>query len=63
MVEKTFVNAHVSMQRSGHFVRRLPKVQTYEQASIIRMMATDLQDIEILTRVSGGNMIAIKAEC
>ena len=26
-------------------------------------MATDLQDIENLTRVSGGDVIAIKAEC
>ena len=62
IVEK-IANANVSMRRSGYFVKRLPKVQTFEQASIIRMMATDLQDITILTKVSGGNVIAIKAEC
>ena len=49
MVEKIFVNANVSMQRSEYFVNKLPKNQTPEQASMIRMMATDLQEIEILT--------------
>ena len=63
MVEKIFVNASVSMQRSEYFVNKLPKVQTFEQASIIRMIGTDLQDIEILNRVSGGDVIAINAEC
>ena len=37
------------MQRSGYFVKKLPKAKTFEQASIIRMTATDLQDFEILT--------------
>ena len=43
------------MQRSEYFVNKfmeiekLLKLQTFEQASIIRMMATDLQDVEILT--------------
>ena len=43
------------------FVKRLPKVETFEQASIKRLTATNLKDIEFLTRVSGGNVIAIKA--
>ena len=56
-----FVNAKVSMKRSGNFVKRLQKFQTFEQASIIRMLATDLQDIEILTRISERDVIAIEA--
>ena len=51
------------MKRSGNFVKRLQKFQTFEQASIIRMLATDLQDIEILTRISERDVIAIEAEC
>ena len=43
-----------------HEIEKPPKIQTLEQAPIIRMMATGLQDIEILT---GGDVIALKAEC
>ena len=46
-----------------HEIEKLPKIETFEQASFIRMMATDLQDIEILTRVFVGDVIVIKAEC
>ena len=46
-----------------HEIEKLQKIQTFGQASIIRIMATDLQDIEILTKVSGGEVISIKAEC
>ena len=43
-------------------IKKPPKIQTFEQASIIRMMATDLQNIEILTKVSEEDVVAIKAE-
>ena len=41
------------------FWEQVSKVQTFEQASIIRMMVTDLQDIELLTRFNGREVIAI----
>ena len=46
-----------------HEIEKPPKIHTFEKASILRMMATDLLDIEIFTRVSGGDVVAIKAEC
>ena len=46
-----------------HEIEKPPKIQTCEKASIMRAMATNVQDIEIFTRVSEGSVITIKAEC
>ena len=45
-----------------HEIDQLSSVQTFEQDSNIRTMATDLQDVEIMAKISGGEMIAIEAK-
>ena len=45
-----------------HEIENLSSVQTFEQDSNTRTMATDLLDVEIMARFSGGDMIAIKAK-
>ena len=45
-----------------HEIEQLSSVQTFEQDSNIRPMATDWQDVEIMARISGGDMIAIEAK-
>ena len=45
-----------------HEIEQLSSVQTFEQDSNIRTMATDLQDVEIMARISGGDLIAIEAK-
>ena len=45
-----------------HEIKQLSSVQTFEQDSNIRTMATDFQDVEIMARISGGDMIAIEAK-
>ena len=40
-----------------HEIEQLSSVQTFEQDSNIRTMATDLQDVEIMARISGGDLI------
>ena len=48
--------------KEGHEIERLSSVQTFEQDSNIRTMATDLQGVEIMARISGGDMISIEAK-
>ena len=45
-----------------HEIEQLSSVQTFEQDSNIKTMATDLQDVEIMARISGGDMISIEAK-
>ena len=45
-----------------HEIEQLSSVQTFEQDSNIRTMATDLQDVEIMARISGGDLMAIEAK-
>ena len=45
-----------------HEIEQLSSVQTFEQDSNIRTMATDLQDVEIMAKISGGDLIAIEAK-
>ena len=45
-----------------HEIENLSSVQTFEQDSNTRTMATGLIDVEIMARFSGGDMIAIKAK-
>ena len=45
-----------------HEIEQLSSVKTFEQDSNIKTMATDLQDVEIMARISGGNMISIEAK-
>ena len=68
MTREDFANAYVSMQKKSifceqdHEIENLSSVQTFEQDSNIRTMATGLQDVEIISRISGGDMIAIEAK-
>ena len=45
-----------------HKIEQLSSVQTFEQDSNIRPMATDWQDVEIMAIISGRDMIAIEAK-
>ena len=45
-----------------HEIENLSSVQTFEEDSNTRTMATGLLDVEIMARISGGDMIAIEAK-
>ena len=45
-----------------HEIVQLSSVQTFEQDSNIKTMATDLQNVEIMARISGRDMISIEAK-
>ncbi|GFS19007.1 hypothetical protein ElyMa_001536100 [Elysia marginata] len=62
MKRKSLDSENCIFCEKGHGHEKLSSVQSFEQDSNIRTMATELQGAEILTRVSGGDMIATEAK-